>query len=105
MTLSLIRRTSIGFPLILIRVLTILPSSLKVNKGRTIALLIRVSLVIETVLGGRIGILDFNLPLGISLRRTLPLITLPIALPAFLRSKGVRSYVSFLPLFAPIALI
>jgi len=65
----------------------------------------RVSLVIETVLGGRIGILDFDLPLGILPRRTLPLITLPIAPPAFLRSKGVRSYVSFLPLFTPIALM
>jgi len=96
---------SIGFPLILIRVLTILLLLLKVNKGRTIALLIRVSLVIETILGSRIGILDFDLPLGILLRRTLPLITLPIVLPTFLRSKGVRSYISFLPLFTPIALI
>ena len=76
-----------------------------VNKGRTIALLIRVSLIIETILGSRIGILDFNPPLGILLRRTLPLITLPIVLPTFLRSKGVRSYISFLPLFIPIALI
>ena len=105
MTSSLIRRTSIGFPLILMRVLTVLLSLLKVNKGRTMASLMRVSLVIETILGGGIGVPDFNPPLGILLRRTLPLITLPIVLPAFLRSKGVRSYISFLPLFTPIALI